>query len=75
VTNEVQPRDSGLSIAALLALGASRDGRSMIYAAQYEQMNALLGFLTENCCAGAPAVCAPPTGKAATSKRETTENA
>jgi DNA-binding transcriptional ArsR family regulator len=32
-----------------------RDGRSMIYAAQYEQMNALLGFLTENCCAGTPA--------------------
>ena len=52
-----------------------RDGRSMIYAAQYEQMNALLGFLTENCCAGAPAVCAPATGKATTSKRKTRENA
>jgi DNA-binding transcriptional ArsR family regulator len=52
-----------------------RDGRSMIYAAQYEQMNALLGFLTENCCAGAPAVCAPAAGKAATSKRKTKENA
>ena len=46
-----------------------RDGRSMIYAARYEQMNALLGFLTENCCAGAPAVCAPATGKAATATR------
>jgi DNA-binding transcriptional ArsR family regulator len=34
-----------------------REGRSMIYAAQFEQMNALLGFLTENCCGGAP--CAP----------------
>ena len=34
-----------------------RDGRSMIYAAQFETMNALLGFLTENCCGGAP--CAP----------------
>jgi DNA-binding transcriptional ArsR family regulator len=30
-----------------------RDGRSMIYAAQYDAMNALLGFLTENCCQGA----------------------
>jgi hypothetical protein len=29
----------------------------MIYAAQFEQMNALLGFLTENCCGGAP--CTP----------------
>ena len=34
-----------------------REGRSMIYSAKFEQMNALLGFLTENCCGGAP--CAP----------------
>ena len=34
-----------------------RDGRSMIYAAQFETMNSLLGFLTENCCGGA--ACAP----------------
>jgi len=41
-----------------------RDGRSMIYAAQYDTMNALLGYLTENCCKGATdarasAVCKP----------------
>jgi len=36
-----------------------RDGRSMIYAARYETMNALLGYLTENCCKGAKGVCAP----------------
>jgi hypothetical protein len=36
-----------------------REGRSMIYAARFETMNALLGFLTENCCGGAPAKCAP----------------
>jgi ArsR family transcriptional regulator, arsenate/arsenite/antimonite-responsive transcriptional repressor len=29
-----------------------REGRSMIYAARYETMNALLGYLTENCCQG-----------------------
>jgi ArsR family transcriptional regulator, arsenate/arsenite/antimonite-responsive transcriptional repressor len=34
-----------------------RDGRSMIYAAQFETMNSLLGYLTENCCGGAS--CAP----------------
>jgi ArsR family transcriptional regulator len=34
-----------------------REGRSMIYAAQFEQMNSLLGYLTENCCGGAQ--CAP----------------
>ena len=36
-----------------------REGRSMIYAARFETMNALLGFLTENCCGGAPEKCAP----------------
>ncbi|HTC96659.1 MAG TPA: metalloregulator ArsR/SmtB family transcription factor [Bradyrhizobium sp.] len=34
-----------------------REGRSMIYAARYETMNDLLGFLTDNCCGGVP--CAP----------------
>jgi ArsR family transcriptional regulator, arsenate/arsenite/antimonite-responsive transcriptional repressor len=36
-----------------------REGRSMIYAAQFETMNALIGFLTENCCGGAPEKCEP----------------
>src|ERR1700752_2121771 len=29
-----------------------REGRSMIYAAQFDRMNELLAFLTENCCCG-----------------------
>src|SRR6202021_3494693 len=37
-----------------------REGRSMIYAAQFETMNALLGYLTDNCCGGVP--CAPAVG-------------
>src|SRR5271154_816853 len=36
-----------------------REGRSMIYAARFKTMNDLLAFLTENCCQGAPEVCAP----------------
>src|ERR1700724_771027 len=44
-----------LRIAGLVTV--RRDGRSMIYAAQFEAMNSLLGYLTENCCGGAP--CAP----------------
>jgi ArsR family transcriptional regulator, arsenate/arsenite/antimonite-responsive transcriptional repressor len=28
-----------------------QDGRYIFYSANYGQMNALLGFLTENCCA------------------------
>ena len=46
-----------------------RDGRSMIYAARFETMNALLGYLTENCCKGAPDACAPAVCKPARSKR------
>src|SRR6202046_287700 len=34
-----------------------REGRSMIYAAQFETMNALIGYLTDNCCGGVS--CAP----------------
>src|SRR5579871_5186693 len=45
-----------------------REGRSMIYAAQFDTMNALLGFLTENCCGGAPEKCAPPRKSAARRK-------
>ncbi|ART51839.1 MULTISPECIES: metalloregulator ArsR/SmtB family transcription factor [Acidovorax] len=29
-----------------------RDGRNLIYRAVFEQMNALLGYLTANCCQG-----------------------
>jgi ArsR family transcriptional regulator len=36
-----------------------REGRSMIYAARFETMNALLAYLTENCCKGAPESCEP----------------
>ena len=46
-----------------------RDGRSMIYAARFETMNALLGYLTENCCKGVPDVCVPAVRKTARSRR------
>jgi ArsR family transcriptional regulator, arsenate/arsenite/antimonite-responsive transcriptional repressor len=36
-----------------------RKGRSMIYAARFETMDHLLGFLTENCCGGTPEKCNP----------------
>lgn len=46
-----------LRVAGLVT--ARRDGRSIIYAAQFAQMNALVAFLTENCCGGAPCPPAP----------------
>jgi len=45
-------RDAGL-------VTVRREGRSMIYAAQFDTMSALLAYLTENCCQGASAACAP----------------
>jgi ArsR family transcriptional regulator, arsenate/arsenite/antimonite-responsive transcriptional repressor len=36
-----------------------RDGRSLIYSANYRAMTALMEYLTENCCGGRPEICAP----------------
>jgi DNA-binding transcriptional ArsR family regulator len=36
-----------------------RAGRSIIYAADYDGMSALLAYLMEDCCQGRPEVCAP----------------
>jgi DNA-binding transcriptional ArsR family regulator len=47
-----------------------REGRVIRCRADYTQMNALLEFLTENCCAGDSGACAP-SGTCATTTRET----
>jgi DNA-binding transcriptional ArsR family regulator len=36
-----------------------RDGRSVLYAADFAGMSSLIGFLLEDCCEGRPEVCAP----------------
>ncbi len=36
-----------------------QDGRFILYSASFATMNALVGFLTENCCGGNP--CPPST--------------
>ncbi|WP_293371416.1 metalloregulator ArsR/SmtB family transcription factor [Nevskia sp.] len=38
---------------------ARQDGRYVLYSANFAQMNALLGFLTANCCRGEVDDCAP----------------
>lgn len=53
-----------------------RHGRSLVYAARFDTMSALVGYLTENCCRGSPAACAPAAGcapakKPAKRKKET----
>jgi DNA-binding transcriptional ArsR family regulator len=38
---------------------ACRNGRSIIYSADFDAMSGLLLFLTEDCCGGRAEVCAP----------------
>src|ERR1700719_1993991 len=38
-----------------------RVSRSIIYSANYKAMNDVLAYLTENCCAGRPELCATAT--------------
>ena len=49
-----------------------REGRSLIYAAEYAAMNGLLAYLTENCCGrgGTGGVCDPAAADAAASARK-----
>ncbi|MFA7264618.1 MAG: metalloregulator ArsR/SmtB family transcription factor [Caulobacter sp.] len=39
-----------------------RDGRQIIYTADYDVMRGLLTFLVEDCCQGEPAICGPLAG-------------
>jgi len=51
---------AGLTRAGLAK--SRQDGRFVIYTADFESMNALVGFLTDNCCGGqscAPSACKP----------------
>jgi ArsR family transcriptional regulator, arsenate/arsenite/antimonite-responsive transcriptional repressor len=50
---------AGLTRAGLAQ--SRQDGRFIIYNADFAAMNALVGFLTENCCGGAS--CGPSTGE------------
>jgi ArsR family transcriptional regulator, arsenate/arsenite/antimonite-responsive transcriptional repressor len=46
-------------------VAATRESRSIIYTADFEQMSGLIRFLMEDCCAGRPEICAPATAAAA----------
>ena len=45
-----------------------RDGRSIVYSARFDRMGDLMAFLAEDCCGGAPEVCAPVAAAAARSR-------
>ena len=52
---DVPPATLSFHLAALAQAGLvrkRRESRSVIYAADFTTMNAMLGYLSENCCAG-----------------------
>ena len=54
---------------------ARQEGRFIYYSANYDRMNRLLGYLTENCCArdgvSCGVGCGPPTGSKSSAKSKT----
>jgi ArsR family transcriptional regulator, arsenate/arsenite/antimonite-responsive transcriptional repressor len=66
---DLPPATLSFHLAGLTRAGLAQsrqDGRFVIYSASFESMNALVAFLTENCCGGAtcaPAACQPETTK------------
>ena len=50
-------------------VSCQREGRSLIYSANFAAMNELLTFLTDNCCDGDAAQCAP--GRAISRRKAT----
>lgn len=46
-----------------------RDSRQLIYSADFGAMTALVGYLTDNCCAESPAECCPPARQPKAAKR------
>lgn len=58
---EVAPNTLSSNLTILSNAGlidSRRDGRSVIYSAQYDAMTGLLEYLMEDCCGGVPEICA-----------------
>ena len=46
-----------------------REGRQLIYSADFDAMTALVGYLTDNCCAESATECCPPVRQPKSAKR------
>jgi ArsR family transcriptional regulator len=60
---DLPPATLSFHLAGLTRAGLARsrqEGRFVIYSADFQAMNALVGYLSENCCGGAS--CAPTQG-------------
>lgn len=63
-----------LLFAALIT--QERDGRNLVYRAQFERMDRLMSFLTAHCCGGTPCAVAPRAPRArSTAGRKRTSTA
>lgn len=65
---ELPPATLSFHLAGLTRAGLAQsrhEGRFVIYSADYAAMNALVGFLTENCCQGAQCEAPPRTRRRA----------
>jgi ArsR family transcriptional regulator len=66
---DLPPATLSFHLAGLTKAGLARSrqqGRFVIYSADFDSMNLLLAYLTENCCSGAscaPQACTPQTTK------------
>lgn len=61
-TLDILPNTLSASLTVLAQAGlvtSRREGRSIIYSADYARMSKLLGFLMEDCCNGDATICAP----------------
>lgn len=64
IARQLRLPPSTLSASLGLLTGAGlaqsrRDGRSIVYSARFDRMGDLMAFLADDCCGGAPEVCAP----------------
>jgi DNA-binding transcriptional ArsR family regulator len=61
---DLPPATLSFHLAGLTRAGLAQsrqDGRFVIYSADYQAINALVSYLSENCCGGR--ACAPTTGE------------
>ena len=59
---DVPPNSLSANLNVLANAGlvrSRRQGRSIIYTAEYDRMRELLSFLVQDCCGGAPEICSP----------------
>src|ERR1700761_1376945 len=71
--NSLSPNLNVLAHAGLVK--SRRQGRWIIYTAEYDRMRDLLGFLVEDCCGGSPEICSPLTDVLRTACCEAKESA